>query len=86
MFLMLVNMMLLLVVSVSNFSMKRKLNFFERSYLLGRSNNLPPLYARAFARLCVDYWFFCEPESFNYLKAYSSIIPQRNTNYLKSLL
>lgn len=79
-------MMFLLVAFVCNLTMKRNLNFFERSYLLGRSFNLKPLQARAFARLCVDYWLLCEPMSFQYFKPYSVLIPQSNSNYLNSLL
>lgn len=79
---MLVNTMLLLVVSVCN--MKRNLNFFERAYLLARSNGFKPLAARAYARLCVDYWIFNEPLSYPYLKP-NSPLPTPLSSYLKSL-
>ena len=75
-------MMFLMAVYVC--SMRRNLNFFERAYLLARSNNLPPRAARAYARLCIDYWLFCEPSSFPYLKAFG-VSPFTSSNYLKSL-
>ncbi len=74
--------MLLLVVSA--FNMRRNLNFFERAYLLARSKHFPPRAARAYARLCVDYWIFNEPDSFPYLKPYSPL-PTFFSPYLKSL-
>lgn len=79
---MLVNMMLLSVVSVCN--MRSKLNFFERAYLLARSNGFKPREARAYARLCVDYWIFNDPLSYPYLKPYSPL-PKSFSPYLKSL-
>lgn len=79
---MLVNTMLLSVAFVCN--MKRKFNFFERAYLLARSNGFRPREARAYARLCVDYWIFNEPLSYPYLKP-NSPLPTSLSPYLKSL-
>lgn len=76
--------MLHLVVFVC--SMRRKLNFYERCYLTARNGfGLPPKSARAYARLCVDFWYFNEPESFPYMSAYRFFSFKPNPKYILSL-